>query len=317
MRWPFRRVIRRRTNIEKLQNTTSVFVVLNPNSGRCSGEEARLLLEKHLSGVCQIHELSSESSLAECIREAISEGAERIVAVGGDGTVSAVGDILANLGTNVPLGILPLGTANVLAGELGIPSDMEEACRLLTGPHDLVKIDAMRIRDRHYLTQVGVGLDALMIRDTTTEDKKRFGRLAYIWTAFSSLAGFQPRRFTLTLDGTPIKLKASQVLVANSGTLGQKPFRWGLDIRPDDGVLDVCVIRARNLFDILSLGWHVVRGRHKHARNVTYRTIRREVTIASKVPVPVQADGEIVGETPVTVRVAAGVINVLVPVANA
>lgn len=291
-------------------------MVLNPNSGRCVAEQARSLLEKHLPGVCRIHELSSESSLLESIREAISRGAERIVAAGGDGTVSAVGDILANLGTKVPLGIVPLGTANVLAGELGIPSDLEEACRLLAGPHDLVRIDAMRIRDTYYLTQVGVGLDALMIRDTTTAHKKRFGRLAYIWTAISRLAGFQPRRFSLTLDGTTIRLKASQVLVANSGTLGQKPFRWGPDIKPDDGVLDVCVIRARNVLDFVSLGWHMVRGRHKHARNVTYRTIRRDVTIESKVPVPVQADGEIVGETPVTVRVAAGVIQVVVPVVN-
>ena len=253
--------------------------------------------------------------MTDRVRDAIGQGAGLIVAAGGDGTVSAVADALATIGGDVPLGIIPLGTANVLAGELGIPDGLEQACQLLAGEHTIARIDAMRVGDRHFVTQVGVGLDALMIRDTSTAHKKRFGRLAYIWTAVTRLAGFQPRRFTLTLDGATKRVKASQVLVANSGTLGQKPFRWGPDIKPDDGVLNICVIRARNLLDFASLGWHVFRDKHRQARNVSYRTIRNEVKIESKKPLPVQADGEIVGETPVTVRVASGAIHVFVPVA--
>ena len=230
--------------------------------------------------------------------------------------MSAVADAL--VGSETPLGIVPLGTANVLARELGIPVDLEAACALLAGDHAVVTIDAMGVNGRAYFTQVGVGLDALMIRDTATEHKRRFGRFAYLWTAATRLIGFQPRRFRLVVDGQPEQRRASQVLVANSGILGQPPFRWGPDIRPDDGTLDVCVIRARSVWGYARLGWTFVTGRHRADPNVHYATARREVVIAtvSPKPIPVQADGEVVGETPVTVRAIPGAVRVVVPVSR-
>jgi YegS/Rv2252/BmrU family lipid kinase len=293
---------------------TRAFVVLNPKSGRCDSAEARRALERHLevAGVaCRVHEPSHGEGLAGAVREAVRDGCDLVVAAGGDGTVSGVADALA--GTNTPLGIIPLGTANVLAGELGVPLDLDDACRLLAGPHAHKTIDTMELGGRHYVTQVGAGVDAVMIRDTPGEQKRRFGRLAYVWTAVRSLAGFPPLRFTLTVDGATSQYRAVQVLVANSGTLGQRPFRWGPDIRPDDARLDVCVIRARNLLDLLALGWHVVTGRHRSDPNVRYLACTREVTIASKTPLPVQADGEVVGRTPVTVRLVPGAVRVVVP----
>ena len=164
----------------------------------------------------------------------------------------------------------------------------------------------MKVGGRHYLTQVGVGLDALMIRDTPTAQKKRFGKLAYLWTAAKHLVGFQPRRFTLEVDGRAIKTRASEVIVANVGTLGQPPFRWGPGIRVDDGALDVCVSKARTVFHYLGLFWHVATRRHRADPNVRYDKARRSVAIATKHPVPVQADGEIIGETPVRDRGRAG-----------
>ena len=128
----------------------------------------------------------------------------------------------------------------------------------------------MKVGGKHYFTQVGVGIDALMIRDTKREHKRRFGRLAYLWTALTRLLGFQPRRFLIEVDDRQERRRASQVVVANSGTLGQPPFRWGPDIRPDDGRLDVCIVRARTLLDYLSLAWHVVRGQHGRDPNMRY-----------------------------------------------
>jgi diacylglycerol kinase (ATP) len=127
------------------------------------------------------------------------------------------------------------------------------------------------------------------------------------------LFGFQPRRFTVTCDETSIRTRASQVLIANCGLLGQPPFRWGPDIRPDDGRLDVCIVRARSVADYIVLAWHVVRRQHRRSPNVHYRTAERRVTIETKHPFPVQADGEIIGQTPVAVAVAAGVLRVAVP----
>lgn len=295
----------------------TAFVVLNPKSGRCDSGTVRGALERHLSVVgltCRVHEPTHDDSLVDRVREALRDGCDLVIAAGGDGTVSGVADAL--VGGETPLAIIPLGTANVLAGELGIPADLDDACRLIAGDHALARVDAMEVGGKHYLTQVGVGLDAEMIRDTSGEQKRRFGRVAYLWTAARRLLGVQRRRFTLTADGETTRPRALQVLVANCGTLGARPFRWGPDIRPDDGRLDVCVIRARTLLHFLTLGWHFALGQHRRNPNVRYLSAARSVTIATPKPLPVQADGEIVGQTPVTVRLSPGALRVVVPRAD-
>ena len=307
-------VSRENSDRTQTRRANSVFVVMNPKSRGGTVSEARQTLERELAAVgvaCRVHELAPGESLTDRVREAVASGCDLILAAGGDGTVSSVADAL--VGTETPLGIVPLGTANVLAGELGIPFDLDAACAVVAGDHALTRIDAMEMGGKHYVTQVGVGLDAVMIRDTSGEHKRRFGRVAYLWTAATRLIGIQPRRFTLTVDGSTTRARASQVLVANSGTLGSRPFRWGPDIRPDDGRLDVCIIRARTVFDFLRLGWHFVLGQHRRSPGVKYLPASRSVTIATRRPMPVQADGEIVGRTPVTVHVVPGAVRVAVP----
>jgi diacylglycerol kinase (ATP) len=300
------------------------FVILNPVAGQVAVDAVRRALARVFAtesddtsgaadeAVYELHETSPEDNLADLVRSVVEQGGyDLIVAAGGDGTVSAVANGL--VGTATPLGILPLGTANVLARELGIPIDIEGACRLLVGPHAITAIDVMKLKDRYYLTQVGVGIDALMIRDTKREAKQRFGRIAYIWTAFTRLLGFQPRLFTLECDGRANRSRASQVVVANCGILGQPPFRWGPNIRVDDGRIDVCIIRARTLLDYATLAWLVVLGRHKQSPNVRYLTVEDRVAIATRRPLPVQADGEIIGETPVEVTVVPRALRVVMP----
>jgi diacylglycerol kinase (ATP) len=210
------------------------------------------------------------------------------------------------------MGILPLGTANVLARYLNLPMDLPAACALLAGDTAERAVDAMRINGHSYLTQVGVGLDSLMIRDTETAQKRRFGRLAYLWTAVSRWAGFKRRTFTLGVDGQTSTIKGVQVVVANSGILGEPPYRWGPDVALDDGRVDVCSVDVWTAADTLALAWHVARGQHKRNRHLKYWKAAREVTIDAKPPLPVQADGEVVGETPVRIEVFAGAVRVLV-----
>ena len=142
-----------------------------------------------------------------------------------------------------------------------------------------------------------------MIRDTDTKAKQRFGRFAYLWTAAVRLAGFQPRRFVIVTDDEPPRMvRASEVLVANVGTLGQPPFRWGPNIRPDDGELTVCILRARSVLAYGRLGLNVLLGSQKKDPSTRYLKARRRVHIGlarATEPLPVQADGEIIGQTPV------------------
>src|SRR4051794_21697998 len=116
---------------------TRVFVALNPRSGTCSAEDVRQALARHFDGDgggCEVFEIGEGSDLAGAVRRAVESGTGLVIAAGGDGTVSSVA--AGVVGKEVPLGIIPLGTANVLAGELGIPLDLEGACALLSGEHD-------------------------------------------------------------------------------------------------------------------------------------------------------------------------------------
>ncbi len=304
---------------------TRAFAVLNPRSGSCTVSDVREAIGRHLAGIeIEVHEVSDGDDVRSLVLSALGRGCDPVIAAGGDGTVSSVADAL--VGSSAHLIVFPLGTANVLARELGIPVELEGACQLgahrfregsLAGErHAVAVIDAMRIENRHYFTQVGVGIDALMIRDTAAEHKRRFGRIAYLWTALTRLIGFQPRRFTLTVDGRRLDLKASQVLVANTGMMGQPPFRWGPDIRPDDGRVDVCIARARSIVDYSKLLWHVLRSSHGKSPNLRYEVASRSVVIDAKHPLPIQADGEILGPTPVRIEVVPRALRVVVPVAG-
>ena len=127
-----------------------VFTVLNPVAGNSESSRVRQALEHHFPAgrtVCEIHEAGRDERIAEVVRAALGRGCDLVVAAGGDGTVSAVANgLIGNEnGGSVPLGIIPLGTANVLARELGIPVDLERACQLLAGPHATTRIDGMRV----------------------------------------------------------------------------------------------------------------------------------------------------------------------------
>jgi diacylglycerol kinase (ATP) len=291
-----------------------VYVILNPVAGGCAPADVREALRRHFPGdetYCEIHATTPDERIAELVDEARRRGFDLVVAAGGDGSVAAVADGL--VGAEAALGILPIGTANVMARDLGLPLDLDGASGLLAGPHAIKRLDAMRVGDRYFLTQIGIGIDALMIRDTKREHKRRFGRIAYLWTAFTQLLGFQPWRFFLEADGRRTRHRASQVLVANVGLLGQPPLRWGPGIHSDDGRLDVCVIRARTLLDYLRLLWHALLGQHHRDPNVRYLTAEKTVAIATKHPLPVQADGEIIGKTPFEIQVVPRAVRVVVP----
>ena len=299
-----------------------VFAILNAQSGSCNIEDVRRELAEHFGPVeLRFHELSADDDLAAVVAEALGAGAEQVVAGGGDGTISAVADHLT--GSGVPFALLPLGTANVLARELGVPTDLAGACRLAAAPwverdgaaktSRLRAIDAMKVGERHYLTQVGVGIDALMIQNTSTEAKRRLGKLAYMMSAVTHILAFKVHRFTVMIDGRTRKLKAAQIVVANTGMMGQPPFRWGPDIDPGDGRLNVCYVNPAKVRDFMRLFWVVFRGHREKTPHIRHESFEREMTIRSRHPLPVQADGEILGDTPVTITVVRDALQVVVP----
>lgn len=305
------------------EDRARLLVVFNPWSGQ-GGARRRLDPRKALLQALNAEpaevilyglEGAKSQDLEAVIVRAAKEGVRLVVAAGGDGTVAAVAECLA--GSNMKLGIVPLGTANVLARAMDIPIEVEAACRLIRGPHALISIDAMQVDGRLYFTQVGVGVDSLMIRDTRMQAKKRFGRVAYVWTGLRRLLRFRPRRFLLRVDGGRSRLvRASQVVVANVAAMGMQSLTWGTRIRPDDGKLNLCIVRARTVPHYLALAWRFWMGRHDDDPHTHYLAARESIEIAMKSadrPLPVQADGEIVGETPVRIVLRPSAVQVIVP----
>jgi YegS/Rv2252/BmrU family lipid kinase len=297
------------------QEKARVFVVLNPMAGSCTADDVRQALDRHMGE--QVHADIFETTghddedIVATVRAELSQGPLMVVAAGGDGTISEVAEAL--IGTDTPLGIIPVGTANIFARELGIPLDLDGACALLERPDSTTSVDAMKVGEKYFVLQIGIGIDSLMIRDTDRQAKRRFGRAAYMWTAFTRLIGHQPVRFSIVADGQRSRPRASQVLIANGGVLGAPPFTWGPHIRPDDGKIDVCIVSARTALDYLGLIWHTLLGQQRRDRNVRYLTATRSIAISADQPLPIQADGEIIGETPLQIKVVPDALKVIVP----
>ncbi|MDA8276125.1 MAG: diacylglycerol kinase family lipid kinase [Actinomycetota bacterium] len=243
-------------------------------------------------------------------RDALARGADVVLACGGDGTVTACARALA--GSDAALAVLPRGTGNLLARNLGVPLDTDGALDVAFGPARR-RVDVLDAGDRQFLVMAGVGFDAALVRETDEEAKGRFGWLAYVLAAGRALRSASRRRFHVTVDGVhTVRAAAVGALVGNVGTL-----RGGMtlfpDARPDDGLLDVLVFAPRGATQWLSVAWHGLRGRaHRSPHAQTLRG--REVRIVLDDPLPVEFDGDHVGEvTELTVRVRPRALRLCAP----
>jgi YegS/Rv2252/BmrU family lipid kinase len=287
-------------------------IVINPLAGSSDVDRVREAMARAASGGlhCDVHVVAPAEQVTVAVRAALPGGFDLVAAAGGDGTVSAVASALVH--TDIPLGIIPTGTGNILARDLGIPLDLDTALQLLCGPHHTRPLDAIRVSQQYYLLSVGVGLSAVMMRDTTLEDKRRLGRLAYVLRGLQALLGFQPQRFTLSVDGKSSRVRAAEVVVANSSTVGGPSIRWGPQVRLDDGVLDVCIVRARVPPDYFKIAWSLLRRQKKDPR-VRFLRAKRSIVINAGRPLPVEADGDLIGQTPVQMLVVPAAVRVIVP----
>jgi YegS/Rv2252/BmrU family lipid kinase len=186
------------------------------------------------------HEVPKSKKAPAALKRLLADGAELVFAWGGDGLVQRCIDVLA--GSDVPLAVLPAGTSNLLATNLGLPFDIEDA--VAVGVHgERRKIDVGRLNGERFAVMAGSGIDAAMIRDADGTLKDRLGRVAYVWTGLKNLRS-EPFGAQIKVDGVRwFKGDATCVLIGNLGQLfgGIEVFA---DARPDDGKLEVGVITA-------------------------------------------------------------------------
>jgi YegS/Rv2252/BmrU family lipid kinase len=228
------------------------------------------------------YEVPKSRKAPKQIRRAVKAGAELIVVWGGDGMVQRSVDAIATTkhGARIPVAIVPAGTANLLATNLGIPPDMAAAVRIAFHGGRR-RLDLGRLNGEHFAVMAGVGFDGAMIRDADRNLKDRIGKLAYVWTGIRNVDGQAPRA-TIRVDGTDwFDGDASCVLVGNVGTItgGIKAFD---DARPDDGWLDVGVATAQG-----AAQWARTLGRMAVGRSDDSPFVR--MTRAKKVDVKLQA----------------------------
>jgi diacylglycerol kinase family enzyme len=218
---------------------------------------------------------------------AASAGSDLVVAVGGDGTVRGCAEALA--GTGVPLGIVPLGTANLLARALALPRDPASALNVAFTGRDR-PIDLATADDVTFTAMAGIGIDAAVV--AAARFKRHLGWHAYALAGVAHLR-MAPTTFSIRIDdGPPITTTARSVVVANSGLL-PGGFTILANCHPDDGVLDVGVLAPRG-----PLGWAALAGRVMRGDGRLRRFPARRVAITASEPLPVQADGEVLPGTP-------------------
>src|SRR5689334_7767604 len=195
------------------QKVQKVFVVLNPKSGNAQQpDEIRAALATHFPSpqwTSEIYETTGKEDIPAICRAACEKGASLVIAAGGDGTVVGVANGLIN--SPIPLGILPLGTGNDLARVLSVPLKLDDALDLLVGEYTVIDVDALKVGERYFFSNVSVGISPVVMKDTKSTQKKRFGLLAYLWTMLRRSSIFQLRRYTLTIDGHPRQVRASEV----------------------------------------------------------------------------------------------------------
>jgi len=234
-----------------------------------------------------------------------------VLTLGGDGTAMEVIGALA--GTGTPVGVLPGGTGNLVARALRTPRRIELAVRaLLHGDIAAVDLGYIPESKRRFAFSSGVGVDARMIDETNPETKRRFGIGAYIHTGVRVGLSRRPFRVRVDVDGFAVEREATSLMVANFGTVLDRLFVLGPGIVQDDGRLDLCVFSPRHAPDVVRIAWRLFRRDFGSDDALFYRS-GREFRIECDPPQLYQADGELLGTTPYSVRVEPLAARLLVP----
>lgn len=242
-------------------------------------------------------------------------GYDLVVVAGGDGTVNEVVNGLA--GTQTALGLVPLGTGNVLGSYLGLPpGDVAAACRGIA--EGLVRsIDLGRVNGRYFVTMAGIGLDAQVAADTDSRWKSWLGKLAFVGQFMDTLVSLRPWHCSLAVDGEKLEDDLWGAFVCNTAQYAWR-VRLVPEAREDDGMLDVVIIhkcRRNELQLCANAVFFAGEPAHKqpHMRVLQGREVRLEATP----PAPWQVDGEVAGKTPIVCDVAPGVLQLVVPQSHA
>lgn len=263
-----------------------------------------------------LKEAGIEVRLVDCVdaRHALAQiisnasAIDRVIVAGGDGTIRSA--IRGLIQTELPLGVLPLGTANDLARTLGIPEDLDEATRLIIAGK-IRKIDVGEVNGHFFFNVASVGISADLAARLSGETKRRWGKLGYAIAATRLLIDARPFHAHILGKSISDRVKTLQIAVGNGRFYGGGSVVQE-DAAIDDGQLDLYSLESRRVWGLLLKLRAFRNGRHGAWSEV--RTAREpEFTIQTRRPRSVNADGEIVTKTPACFRVRPQAVSVFTP----
>lgn len=242
----------------------------------------------------------------EQARAAIAQGVDLVAGYGGDGTQHEIANAL--IGSHVALGVLPGGTGNGFAHELGLPQKLDEATRLLCTSRNTRAIDVVRVGDGYFIQRLYTGTEPE--QQTSREQKNKFGPLAYFANMFDQRENPEVD-YHVVIDGEAVAFKAMRVYVVNSGQTKSGRSITGNLSKPDDGLLEVFALDSHNIESLRAAAQRFF----EFDTPIAEKAFRRcqEIRIETVPDQAVWTDGEYFGRTPVTAKVIPGAVKVVVP----
>jgi len=288
--------------------TSRALLLVNPRSRR--GSEAYSDLQHRLStlGLEIVQQpLGGHAEIGDIIarhRAAI----DRVIVAGGDGSLNVV--VQALVGTGLPLGVLPLGTANNLARTLAIPMDLSQACQVAVSGQRR-QIDLGQVNGRYFFTTASIGLSVKITEALTTKTKQRWGPLAYGVAALRALTRSRPFRADITWPDGSRHTRTVQIVIGNGRYYGSA-LPVAADARIDDAFLDLYSLEVGHWLSLIALVPSLRRGEHGSKRSV--EALRaKEFEIRTVVRRKINLDGEVCSETPARFQVVPGALEVFTP----
>ncbi len=287
-----------------------IALLTNPSAGKGAGSRtAAIALPRLREAGFDVRELEGRdgADALSLARQAVADGVESLVVVGGDGMVHMAVQALA--GTEVNLGIIPAGTGNDVARYVGIPrKDPQAAADVVVGSH-VRTIDLAKAGPTYFVTVLAAGFDSL-VNERANHMRWPKGQMRYNLATLAELRVFEPLHYTLELDGEVRRLDAMLVAVGNGPSFGGG-LRITHGAELDDGMLDVVIIKPMSKLDLVRTYPKLYTG--GHTRHPAYEHHRvRTVTVAAP-GVAAYADGERLGALPLTVEVVPRALRVLAP----
>ncbi len=288
-----------------------ILVVFNPVSGltflRPSRSTIRAELERHGAKVTW---METRADGNDEIREAVAKEFDRIIVIGGDGTVREMAQLLLESGKKTPLAIMAHGTGNILASSLGIPlfplrRAVKFALRGKADDIDVLKINGSRIS----LIGAGQGYDTLFIQGATRIMKQRIGPLAYIWSFIRTFLPYRGQRYTIVVDGVRHQTVGKLVLALNIFSLIGIPIERSVSAH--DGLIDVFVLNPRTIWETLWTGFAFAARRPRSSIPRLQAFQGKRVSIRQRKGSNIQIDGEIYGDKHLDIKILPGALSLV------